>query len=117
MKRRKSIGKFSEEAIRRHLADRIYEKRGLTREQYIAKCRKAWNRVKYDPDYECKVIVGFSRPVMAAHFFGLDTLKVDFIDAAITELPMHGFENKSDIGCMVFSAGPRPCSSWTALDA
>lgn len=108
MKRRKIIGKFSEDTIKRYLADRTYEKRGLTREQYIAKCRRAWKRVKYDPEYERKVIVDFSQPVTAAHFFGLDSLEIDFIDAAITELPMHGFENKSDIECMVFSAGPPP---------
>lgn len=104
---KKIIGRFSEDSIKRYLAERIYEKRGLTRAQYIAKCRAAWKNVKYNPEYERKIIVDFSQPVTPAHFFGLDSLEIDFIDAALTELPMSGFQNKTDIECLVFSAGPR----------
>jgi hypothetical protein len=104
VKTKKTVGVFSRSAIRRYLAEKTYEKRGLTRQQYIKKCRDAWNKVEYDPKYERKVIVDFAEPVTAAHLFGLDAVDVDFVDSAVSELPMHGFETKVDIECIVFRA-------------
>lgn len=106
--KKKTVGQFSENVIQRYLTDKTYEKWGLTRPQYIEKCRRAWNRVKYDPTYERKVIVDFSQAVTALQLFGLDGADVDFIDSALTELPMHGFEEKTDIECMVLLARPAP---------
>ena len=106
--KKRTIGEFSESAIRRYLIDKTYEKRSLTRQQYIEKCRDAWNKVEYDPNHERKIIVDFSQPVTAAHLFGLDAVDVDFVDSALSELPMHGFEKKTDIECMVLLAGPMP---------
>jgi hypothetical protein len=106
MKREKIVGEFSESAIKRYLTDKTYEKWGMTREQYIEKCKAVWARKKYDPEYERKVIVDFSQPVTLTQLFGLDGMEVDFIDDAVTQLPMHGFENKKDIECMVFGAIP-----------
>ena len=106
--KKKTVGQFSESLIQRYLTNKTYEKRGLTRPQYIEKCQRAWNRVKYDPTYERKVIVDFSQPVTAAQLFGLDGAEVDFIDSALTESPIHGFEKKTDIECLVLLARPAP---------
>jgi hypothetical protein len=104
VKTKRTVGVFSRSAITRYLAEKTYEKRGLTQKQYIKKCRDAWNKVEYDPKYERKVIVDFAEPVTAAHLFGLDGVDVDFVDSAVSELPMHGFEEKTGIECIVFRA-------------
>ena len=103
MKREKIVGEFSESTIKGYLADKTYEKRGLTRDQYIEKCRAAWESVVYDPEYERKVMVDFSQPVTVAQLFGLDEIGVDFTDEALAQLPVQGFDfkDKKDIVCMV----------------
>jgi len=106
MEREKIVGEFSESLIKGYLADKTYEKRGLTREQYIEKCKAAWARKKYDPEYERKVIVDFSQPVTLNQLFGLDGLEVDFADTALMKPVVHGFEGKTDIECMVMMATP-----------
>jgi len=106
MEREKIVGEFSESLIKGYLADKTYEKRGLTREQYIEKCKAAWARKEYDPEYERKVIVDFSQPVTLNQLFGLDGLEVDFADIALMKPVVHGFEGKTDIECMVMMAAP-----------
>jgi hypothetical protein len=110
VKRDEIIGEFSEAVIKRYLTDRIYEKRGLTREEYIERCKAAWAQVKYDPEFERKVIVDFSQPVTVTQLFGLDDVEADFVDDALTELPVRefDFEHKEDIVCMVYLAAPAP---------
>lgn len=95
-------------AIKRYLADKVYKKRGWSREQYIKRCRAAWNKAKYDPEFERKVVIDFSEPVTVVQLFGLEDIDVDFVDRALTELPVQGFEKKTGIECIVLSAGPPP---------
>jgi hypothetical protein len=106
--KKKIVGQFSEDLIGRYLATRVYEKRGFTRVQYIEMCRRAWNTVRYDPIYERKVIIDFSQPVTPAQLFGINGAEVDFFDSAIAELPIRGFEDKTDIECLVLRASPAP---------
>lgn len=108
MKRRKVAGKFSEALIKSYLDNKVYEKRGLTREQYIKKCRDVWKKTKYDPEYEKKVIIDFSEPVTVSQLFGFSGSEVDFADSALTQSTVHGFEGKKDIECTVVLSGKRP---------
>jgi hypothetical protein len=100
VKEKRIIGKFREELIKAYLDGLVYEKRGLTREQYIEKCQGVWNKVRYDPKYEKKVIIDFSQPVTAATLFGVEEGEVEFMDAAVADLPVAGFEAKRDIECL-----------------
>jgi|GEM_PF-1261973 len=106
MTREKIVGEFSESLIKGYLADKTYEKRGLSRQQYVEKCEAAWAQIKFDPEYERKVIVDFSQPVTLNQLFGLDGLEVDFTDTALMKPIVHGFEDKRDIECMVLLAAP-----------
>ena|SRR5947207_9173866 len=71
MEREKIVGEFSENTIKGYLADKIYDTRGLTRQQYIEKCQAAWSRVKYDPEYERKVIVDYQQDAEQSRVAGL----------------------------------------------
>jgi hypothetical protein len=107
MKPKKILGKFSEALIKKYLDDKAYERRGWTREKYIEKCKEVWKQTKYDPVYEKKVIIDFSEPVTVSQLFGIDEFEVDFVDGALTQLTVHGFEDKKDIECTVFVSGKR----------
>lgn len=102
------IGEFSENVIKKYLDDKVYEKRGWTKEYYIEECKKAWNKTIYKPEYERKVIVDFSEPLTVTQLFGIEENEIDFVDKAITTLPVHGFENKKNIECLVFLAAKKP---------
>lgn len=107
MKRKKVIGKFSETLIKKYLDDRVYEKRGWTREQYIKKCKDVWKKIKYDPEYEKKIIIDFSEPLTVPLLFGFTELEVDFADDALVQAPVH-WEEKQDIECLVMLSAKRP---------
>ena len=101
MSKRKHTGDFSESLIQRYLDTKAYETRELTREQYVDACRAVWNKVKYDPEYERKVIIDFLQPLTLAQLIGADQLSADFLDTPFLEAPVHGFEDKRDIECLV----------------
>lgn len=107
----KIIGDFSEDLIKKYLEDKVYEKRGMTREAYIKKCKVAWNKMKYDPDYERKVIIDFTQPVMFHQLMGINEQDIDFTETEITNLPVNGFDKsgKKDIECVIaFSSARHP---------
>lgn len=108
MKHRTILGKFSEDLIKKYLDDKAYEKRGWTGEKYIEKCKEVWNQTKYDPVYEKKIIIDFSEPIKVSKLFGIDEFEVDFVDNALTQLTVHGFEDKKDIECIKLFSGKRP---------
>lgn len=101
MGERRHAGDFSEDLVKHYLDTRAYEARGLTREQYVETCRAAWNAKLYDPEYERKVIIDFMQPLTLAQLIGADQLSADFLDTPLLQAPVHGFEGKQDIECMV----------------
>lgn len=108
MKRRKIIGKFSEALIESYLSSKVYERRGWTREQYIERCKAVWRKTKYDPQYEIKIIIDFSEPVTVSQLFGVRDFDVDFVDGALSQQTVHGFEDKKDIECLTLFSGKLP---------
>jgi hypothetical protein len=98
---RTDTGDFSESLIQRYLDTKAYEARGLTREQYVEACRVVWNKVRYDPEYERKVIIDHLQPLTLGQLIGADQLSADFLDAPFLEAPVHGFEGNRDIECLV----------------
>lgn len=101
MSERRHAGDFSEDLVKHYLDTRAYEARGLTREQYVEKCRRVWNAKLYDPEYERKVIIDFLQPITLAQLIGADQLSADFLDTPLLQAPVHGFEDKQGIECMV----------------
>lgn len=108
MKKKQIIGTFSEALIKRYLDSKAYEKRGWTKDKYIKKCKDAWNKTKYDPEYEKKILMDFTEPITVAQLFPIDDFEVDFVDSALTQHAVGGFEGRRDIGCLKFCVGKRP---------
>lgn len=98
---RRHAGDFSEDIVKHYLDTRAYEARGITRDQYVEICRAAWNAKLYDPEYERKVIIDFLQPITLAQLIGADQLSANFLDTPLLQAPVHGFEDKRDIECMV----------------
>jgi hypothetical protein len=107
MKRRKIVGTFSEALIKKYLDAGVYEKRDWTREQYIEQCKRAWEKVKYNPEYEKKIIIDFSEPVTVPQLFGFDTLNVDFADEPLVAAPVR-WKEKHEIECLVMMSARAP---------
>ena len=40
---------FSEDIIRKYLDLKAYEKRGMTKTQYVQLCKEQWDKTGYDP--------------------------------------------------------------------
>jgi len=47
---------FSEEVIKHYLEDKLYEKRGISREEYVSRCKAIWTRTKCK-EGDCKILV------------------------------------------------------------
>ncbi len=83
----------------------------MTREQYVQLCRDIWDKTKYDPEYERKVLIDFSQPVTLGQLVGADQLTPDFADSALLAAPVAGgFDGKHDIECLVLLTARVPAA-------
>ncbi len=97
---------FSENLIKKYLDLKAYEKRGLTREEYIQHCKEQWDKTEYDSKTQRKTIVDFLFPVTFADLLGISESEFDYFES-LGKLPINGIKDKTDIECIVVFAGKR----------
>ena len=47
---------FTEDIIKHYLAEKLYEKRGISKEEYVARCKKLWDETNSE-EAEYKIII------------------------------------------------------------
>ncbi|MCX6723052.1 MAG: hypothetical protein NT094_03200, partial [Candidatus Staskawiczbacteria bacterium] len=97
---------FSEESIKKYLDLKAYEKRGMTKEQYIKLCKEEWDKKDYDPKTQRKVIIDFLFQVTFADIIGVSETEFDYFES-LGNAPVKGFEGRTDIECIVSFAAKR----------
>ncbi len=92
---------FSEDIIKRHLDEKIYLQRGMTKQEYVKLCKEKWDNMKYDPKTERKYIVDFlmSQPFPSEPTGGEPKEKFDYYESY--DDIKSSSENRTDVECWV----------------
>lgn len=80
-----------ESAIAKYLELRLYKKRGMTKDEYIEKCKSLWDECEVDEEYEYKILIDKLMPIS-------DSIRIcgfDYDDELFREEPVSEVETQS----------------------
>jgi hypothetical protein len=99
--------KFSLNVIRKYLDEKIYEKRGITKEEYISQCLQLWNSESdFDPEWQDKIIVDFLAKPDPYEILVINGYRLEYINNRLREIAIEKAETRTDIACFIIGFRP-----------